>query len=236
MKEHKWWAPVAGLSLNQWPEWCPSNLSARCPRAAVKRPVAISHYGSGQGREMGGRPNLGEETTVFPPTRAKTGQRFIKRQIPGASQQLHPPLFLLFCSATPHCSPSHSLLLTDTGIYHWADTHFHTCFLFTACWWGQLCENAGLSERVSGTWGPRACRGVHLQLYAHALCFFFIVGKCTPPSTPLLYALSFFSTSIDNVYQNCCPFSFAMCISFLRMHKCCCAVDYLLWQYTTGSG
>lgn len=60
VKEHKWWAPVAGLSLNQWPEWRPSNLSARCPRAAVKRPVAISRYGSGQGREMGGHPNLGE--------------------------------------------------------------------------------------------------------------------------------------------------------------------------------
>lgn len=106
------------------------------------------------------------ETTVFPPTQADTGQRLVKRHIPGASQQLHPPLPLLFCSATP--PSSHSLLLTVTGIYHWADTHFHTCFLFTACCWGQLYENAGLSERVSGTWGPRACRGVRLQLYMQA--------------------------------------------------------------------
>lgn len=93
------------------------------------------------------------ETTVFPPTQADAGQRLIKRHIPGASQQLHPPLPLLFCSATPPSSPSHSLLLTDTGIYHWADTHFHTCFLFTACCWGQLYENAGLSEWNMGPAG-----------------------------------------------------------------------------------
>ncbi len=103
VKEHKWWAPVAGLSLNQWPEWCPSNLSARCPRAAVKRPVAISHYGSGQGREMGGRPNLGEgrNNSVSSNTgqnRTEVHKKTDTRSVPTTSSTITCPF--LFCHSS----------------------------------------------------------------------------------------------------------------------------------------
>lgn len=93
----------------------------------------------------------------------------------GTAQQLHPPLPLVFCSTAPPSSPlsSRSLLSADTGIYHQADTRFHTCFLFTACGCGQLCEN-GAPREIERNWGPRrARRGVCLQLCEDACASLF---------------------------------------------------------------
>lgn len=99
----KWLAPEAGLCLNQWPEWRPSNLSARCPRTAVKRPVAFSRYGSGLGRKMGGRPNLREGRNDSVPSKAgryttEAHKKAHTRSVPTTSSTITSPF--LFCHSS----------------------------------------------------------------------------------------------------------------------------------------
>lgn len=187
VKEHKWWAPVAGLSLNQWPEWCPSNLSARCPRAAVKRPVAISHYGSSQGREMGGRPNLGEgrnnRTEVHKKTYQERPNNFIHHYFSFSVLPLLLPLPL-----TPSC------WLTLAFIIERTPTSTPVSCLRRAGEGSCVKTRGSVSEWVE----HGACRGVHLLLYAHAH-FAFQNCREVHPTPPPLYCMLFLSFQLPQI-------------------------------------
>lgn len=192
MKEHKWLAPVAGLCLNQWPEWRPSNLSARCPRAAVKRPVAFSRYGSGQGRKMGGRPNLGEgRNDSVPSNTGRYRTEAYKKERPNNFIHHYLSLsvlpLLLPLPLTPSC------WLTLAFIIERTPTSTPVSCLQRAGKGSCMKTQGSVSERVEhGARGHvEVCVCSCMSTHRHALLFR-IVGMYTPP--PILYARSFFST------------------------------------------
>lgn len=189
VKEHKWWAPVVGLSLNQWPEWRPSNLSARCPRAAVKRPVAISRYGSGQGREMGGHPNLGEGRNNSVSSNTGRYRTEVHKNQERPNNFIHHYLcfsvlpLLLPLPLTPSC------WLTLAFIIERTPTSTPVSCLRRAGEGSCVKTQDSVSEWVEHGARRHVEVCVCSCMHTHALLFR-IVGKCTPH--PLLYALSFF--------------------------------------------